>query len=417
MKRKDPRCPSCADEGKVNSEKICETCGEQLVYADIDGTLKVAEKERKCPRCSTENSKDVKFCENCGAEIAKYCEYCKVNHFIEDKVCPKTGEPIRETESDVKPVSQVSRILTAASILAILLFGFMILSHKGNKNPGGNNTVVVVNNNSGYQGNAPRIDVVFVVDTTGSMGDEIEVVKEKIREMIRTISEGQPRPYVRYGLVAYRDRGDEYVTRKFQLTDSLNDIISSINWLEAAGGGDTPESVNEALFVAVNEMNWDSSQNTRKMMFLIGDAEPQNYQDDVHYRETCRVAMEKGIKIHTIGCSGITSSGEPQFREISKLTGGQFDYLTYEQTYTKRDGTEMKVLKAGDKSYKVTGGAKDEWKEGYGSMLRKKQAEPVRSEEMKAAAPSSKMKNNLDEMLTRQVQMEAEDMGVKYEKK
>ena len=55
----------------------------------------------------------------------------------------------------------------------------------------------------------PRVDVVFLLDATGSMGDEIQAVKDRIRAMISAIALGDPAPDVRFGIVAYRDRGEE----------------------------------------------------------------------------------------------------------------------------------------------------------------------------------------------------------------
>lgn len=433
--RKKPVCPNCGDRGDVDSNLRCGVCGEQLEYADVDGSLKVAEKERKCPRCGVINSNDVKYCESCGAQIGKYCEYCKTYHFIEAKVCPKTGEPIKGGvgESEKKPM--LTRILVGACLMIVLLIGFAMhrMSNKPEPPPVDPGTPTKTPVKVPYLGK-PRIDVVFVVDATGSMGDEIEVVKNKIKEMIRTIGSGQPRPHVRYGLVAYRDRGDAFITNDFALTDKTESIVSNINELEADGGGDTPESVNESLHVAIDKMNWDDSANTRKMIFLIGDAAPHmDYQQDYDYRIECRKAKKMGIKIFTIGCSGITSSGEKEFREIAALTNGQFDYLTYRQDYVLHDGREVKILKAGDKDYMVTGGEDDEWSEGYKPMLKKKQAKEVRMSELAPkppagattstgmkyyAAPRAKgrLMNNLDQVLTQQVQGEAEEMGVKYKK-
>jgi len=389
-------------------------CGGQFVYADAEGNLKTAEHERRCPRCDSFNGKDVKYCENCGMQVGKYCGYCKTYHFIEDKVCPKTSEPIKGREEPESSPFKPSKVLVMASIALLMFIGFLM--HGASKNngvpgPNGKKTPVVI-------GRAPHIDVVFVVDSTGSMGDEIEVVKQKIRDMIFTISNGQPKPIVRYGLVAYRDRGDLFVTKKFPLTDGQNDITANISGLSADAGGDTEESVNEALNTAINDMNWDNSSNTRKIIFLIGDAGPhKDYQEPYNHRSLALLAKDKGIKIFTIGCSGITESGEPEFREIAKLTGGQFDFLTYQQNYIRSDGTTVSVIRAGEKTYEVVGGEKDEWGKGYSTMLREKKAVElpvaagVAPEGMKASAP---MQNNLDRMLTRQVQMEAESMGVKY---
>ena len=434
--RKKPICPNCEESGNVDSSLKCETCGEQLEYADVDGTLKVKEKERKCPRCGQVNNKDVKHCESCGAIIGKWCGYCKTYHFIESKVCPKTGEPIKgeDTEPDMAPMK--SRLFIAASLIALFFFGIMLYK-SAHKSPPPDNPVVTktvihhTTTTAPVPRTKPRIDVVFVIDATGSMGDEIGMVQEKIKEMIRTIGAGQPRPDVRYGLVSYRDRGDAYTTKKMELTRNSEEIVAGVNELSADGGGDTPESVNEALHVAISKMNWDDSSNTRKLVFLIGDAGPHlDYANDSHYVDEAQKAKKMGIKIFTIGCSGITSSGEKEFREIAQLTNGTFEYLTYRQDYIQHDGSVKKVLKAGDKMYEFTGKDDDEWRDGYKEAVSKKKARAISESDLmatpsepgayggKAVMPEEKgeLQNNLDQTLTRQVQIEAEDMGVKYKK-
>jgi hypothetical protein len=103
----------------------------------------------------------------------------------------------------------------------------------------------------------PRIDVVFAIDSTGSMGDEIEVVKANIRDIISEISQAQPAPDVRYGIVAYRDRGDQYVTKSWQFTRDVQAISRTLAGIVADGGGDKPEAVSEALHVSLHTMTWD----------------------------------------------------------------------------------------------------------------------------------------------------------------
>src|SRR5690348_1429889 len=83
----------------------------------------------------------------------------------------------------------------------------------------------------------PRIDVVFMIDSTSSMGDEIQMVKENIRNIISEISQGQPAPDVRYGIVTYRDRYDEYVTKSWPFTRDVQTISQALSTIVAAGGG------------------------------------------------------------------------------------------------------------------------------------------------------------------------------------
>lgn len=428
--RKKPMCPNCGESGDVDGNLKCGVCGEQLEYADVDGTLKVIEKERKCPRCGLVSSKDVKHCESCGTLTGKWCEYCKGYHFIEAKVCPKTGEPIAGGGTEPDKTPQVSRLITVASIIALLFLGIM-LYNTTQKSPPSDPTPVVTKTvtvpaTPVISHSKPRVDVVFVVDATGSMGDEIGMVQQKIKDMIKTISSGQPTPEVRYGLVAYRDRGDEYVTKKWDLTGQTEQIVAGVNELSADGGGDTPESVNEALHMAVSQINWDESANTRKLIFLIGDAGPHmDYSDDYSYMDEANKAKNKGIKIFTIGCSGINNSGESEFREIARLTNGTFDYLTYRQDYVQHDGSVKRVLKAGDEMFEYTGKDEEGWRDGYKKavsakkarrMLESELAPSTSSEGVPAAAPVEKgeMRNNLDQVLTEQVQVELKDMGVKY---
>mgnify|MGYP002700656316 CR=1 FL=1 len=101
------------------------------------------------------------------------------------------------------------------------------------------------------------IDVVFVLDTTGSMGGLIQAAKEKIWSIASTMASAQNAPVVRIGLVAYRDRGDAYVTKVVDLSDDLDSVYASLMDFQAGGGGDTPESVNKGLHDAVYRVSWN----------------------------------------------------------------------------------------------------------------------------------------------------------------
>src|SRR5438093_11954176 len=117
----------------------------------------------------------------------------------------------------------------------------------------------------------PRIEVCFVLDTTGSMTGLIEGAKQKIWSIANEMVSAKPTPELRLGLVAYRDRGDEYVTKVFDLTNDIDAIYAQLQSLRAAGGGDTPESVNEALDDAVRKISWSADKRVLKIIFLVGD--------------------------------------------------------------------------------------------------------------------------------------------------
>src|SRR5437660_11394550 len=102
----------------------------------------------------------------------------------------------------------------------------------------------------------PNVEVVFCLDTTGSMGGLIDAAKQKIWAISNQIAAGKPTPRLKIGLVAFRDKGDEYITKVFDLTEDLDAIHGHLMGFRAQGGGDTPESVNQALYESVTKINW-----------------------------------------------------------------------------------------------------------------------------------------------------------------
>lgn len=170
----------------------------------------------------------------------------------------------------------------------------------------------------------PKVEVLFVLDTTGSMGGLIDVAKAKIWYVAEQIIKGKPTPDVRMGLVAYRDKGDEYVTKIFDLTDNIDQIYSDLSDFKAEGGGDTPENVNLALYEAVHKIKWSDSPKTLKIIYLVGDSPPHNEYDDVQgYMKTAEEAIKKGIYINTVLC-GNNQETKKIWNEISDATEGTF---------------------------------------------------------------------------------------------
>lgn len=170
----------------------------------------------------------------------------------------------------------------------------------------------------------PRVDLVFVLDTTGSMGGLIAAAKDKIWSIATTMARAQPTPEIRIGLVAYRDRGDQYVTEVFDLTSDLDAMYAHLMAFQAAGGGDGPEAVNQALTDAVGRMSWTSEASAYKAVFLVGDAPPHlDYQDDVQYPTTLALARQRGIVVNTIQCGNDAGTTQP-WSQIASLGAGDF---------------------------------------------------------------------------------------------
>jgi Mg-chelatase subunit ChlD len=170
----------------------------------------------------------------------------------------------------------------------------------------------------------PQIEVCFVLDTTGSMGGLIEGAKQKVWSIANDMIRAKPTPEIRLGLVAYRDRGDEYVTKTFDLTNDIDAIYGHLRSFQAAGGGDEPESVNEALQDAVRKMSWSQDRQVLKIIFLVGDAPPHmDYADGPKYPQVCQEAVKKDIIINTVQCGSIERT-KPFWTEIAQLSEGNY---------------------------------------------------------------------------------------------
>ena len=195
----------------------------------------------------------------------------------------------------------------------------------------------------------PVVDVVFVLDTTGSMSGLIQTAKEKIWSIATTMASAQPTPEIRIGLVAYRDRGDAYVTKVVGLSSDLDSVYATLMDFQANGGGDGPESVNAALFDAVHNMAWSQSDQAYQVIFLIGDAPPHmDYQNDVKFPAILASAAEKGIIVNTIQCGDMPMTIDP-WTQIASL--GHGIYFQVEQAggavaYTTPYDVEIASLSA-----------------------------------------------------------------------
>lgn len=171
---------------------------------------------------------------------------------------------------------------------------------------------------------AAVIEVVFVLDTTGSMSGLIEAAKEKIWSIASSMAQADSAPQIRMGLVAYRDRGDNYVTRVTDLSSDLDSVYATLMDYRAEGGGDSPESVNKALYDALHEISWSRDQKAYQVVFLVGDAPPHmDYQDEPRYPQIVASAKERGIVVNAIQAGSSHATGQ-EWRRIASLGAGAF---------------------------------------------------------------------------------------------
>ncbi len=189
------------------------------------------------------------------------------------------------------------------------------------------------------------LDVCFLIDTTGSMGDEIASIKGALLAMTEKLR-GMEREFdLRYSAVLYRDIGDEYLTARHPFTNDIEAFDEALRAVQANGGGDGPESLNQGLAEAVDRVDW--RPDAAKVMFLIADAQPHmDYPGDVPYGESLKAAVGKGIRIHSVAASGLNPVGTLVFRQIAQMTRGKFIFIEYGSTA------------ASAKSHGVTGNVK-----------------------------------------------------------
>ncbi len=254
-------------------------------------------------------------------------------------------------------------------------------------------------------GQAPKVDVLFCLDTTGSMSDEIYVAKEAILDIAALVATGNPVPEVRYGLVIYRDLEDAYVTLVHDFMDATELAVILAN-VSARGGGDYEESVSEALHRSVHDVSWDMEE-TSRAIYLIGDAPPHtDYDNGFDHLQAARDASERGIIVHAIGCSGI-SGNEEEFQDVVDITGGTFVYLTYSGSGGGSSGGYPGGCYDGELEVYTCGAD-----EGSGSGSGTGAGGSNTTHEEDADGDYA---NDLDDQLCRLIQNQARSQGVKYE--
>jgi post-segregation antitoxin (ccd killing protein) len=188
-----------------------------------------------------------------------------------------------------------------------------------------------------YSQGQQRVEVAFVLDTTGSMGDLIDGAKRKIWSIATTIVDSNPNADIAMALVAYRDRGDDYVVKSMPLSTDVQGLYGKLIKLEAAGGGDDPESVNEALDKAISGLQWSSGENVKHIVFLVGDAPPHmDYRQERQYPEILKAAAGKHIVVNAVQAGDMPET-TPIWKEIAQFGHGR--YISIPQ-----DGGEVVIV-------------------------------------------------------------------------
>jgi hypothetical protein len=174
------------------------------------------------------------------------------------------------------------------------------------------------------------LDLLFLIDATGSMGDEIDRLKSTVATVVDRIEALPGQPDVRIGMTLFRDEGDTFVTGSYDFTTDIKAFQKALAGVEAGGGGDTPEALDEGLDAALTEPSWRPAGSAIQLVVLIGDAGGHpDRQVARPYTQSMIDAAARGVKILPIAASSSDDQAEVAFRQIAEFTGGRFVFLSY----------------------------------------------------------------------------------------
>jgi hypothetical protein len=173
------------------------------------------------------------------------------------------------------------------------------------------------------------LDLMFMIDTTGSMGDELHYLQAELADVISEVrvALGQ-QVSIRLSVNFYRDAGDEYVVRTFPFTTDLAQALQDLEDQDYDGGGDYPEAVVEALESVVEDHAWSPSARAR-LCFLVLDAPPHETPQNLELMQgSVRQAAHLGVRVIPVAASGIDTGTEFFLRFVDILTNATYVFLT-----------------------------------------------------------------------------------------
>ncbi len=232
-----------------------------------------------------------------------------------------------------------------------------------------------------------RVEVAFVLDTTGSMGELIDGAKRKIWSIANAIVDENPEADIAMALVAYRDRGDAYVVKTAPMSEDIQSLYGKLVKLEADGGDDTPESVNAALNEAVNGLQWSSGEHVKRIVFLVGDAPPHmDYVQEKQYPAILKQAVKRNIIVNAVQ-AGDMAETTPVWKEIAQFGRGR--YIAIPQS----GGEVTVIITPYDDDILHLQRSLDETVVPYGSIEKKAELTSKMAEKA-AAAPAVQLDNS-----------------------
>jgi hypothetical protein len=170
------------------------------------------------------------------------------------------------------------------------------------------------------------LDISLVIDTTGSMGDEIAYLQREFTALSTSISTKFPNSTQRWSLVVYKDKTDPYIVRWYDFRSNANEFKAKLSEQSASGGGDFPEAPDQAFGIA-HRLSWRTDANVAKLIFWVADA-PHHTSNTTAFANVLRATRDKGIHVYPVASSGIDESTELTMRSAAQITGGKYLFLT-----------------------------------------------------------------------------------------
>jgi len=173
------------------------------------------------------------------------------------------------------------------------------------------------------------VDIMFVIDTTGSMSDELDYIKKEIENVVTEVQRQNANNLnIRLSINYYRDVTDEYVVRSYPFTTDIDTVVAQIGNQWADGGGDYEEAVETALMDGITGHDWNIDAKS-KLLFLVLDAPPHHNDNTLSsLKDIVTLTSEMGIKIIPVASSGVDKETEFLLRFLSMTSGGTYVFLT-----------------------------------------------------------------------------------------
>ncbi len=251
------------------------------------------------------------------------------------RVVDRHGRPVAAARADVARPGGALRLVTAADGTASYYPRFdkvpaqtsiTIMSSAGKVrraiSPGNGRIVPIAL--PGDRHAVSALDLTLVIDTTGSMGDEMDYLRAELDTIVSRLKRDAGNLDLRIGVILYRDEGDDYVVRTKPLTSDVAAIRATLDEQEANGGGDTPEAMEQAL-VAATRMQW--RPDAAKAVLLVTDAPPHD-ENVGKALSAAQVLRSQGVQIVPVGASGVEDVAQYVLRTMAAMTQGRYIFLT-----------------------------------------------------------------------------------------